>query len=80
MKLADRGLLSGPGAKLPVMMDARATPAPVPCEPDIDENGVDLAQIRAMLDLTPAERLAQVATFTSALLEIRALNETRRSS
>lgn len=79
MKLADRGLLSGPGAKLPGMTDARATPAASTREPDVDENGVDLAQIRAMLDLTPAERLAHVATFTSALLEIRALNETRRS-
>jgi hypothetical protein len=49
------------------------------CEPDIDENGVDLAQIRAMLALTPAERLARVARFTSALIELRALNEKRRS-
>ena len=54
-------------------------PAPVPCEPDIDENGIDLAQIRAMLDLTPAERLSRVATFVNALLEIRALNGNRRS-
>jgi hypothetical protein len=46
-----------------------------PCEPDIDENGVDLAQVRAMLDLTPAERLSQVARFASALLEIRARND-----
>jgi len=61
------------------MTDARATPDPVPCEPDIDENGVDLAQIRAMLDLTPAERLSQVAKFMNALLEIRALNGNRRS-
>jgi hypothetical protein len=50
-----------------------------PLEPDVDENGVDLAQIRAMLDLTPAERLDRVARFTSALVEIRALNEPRRS-
>jgi hypothetical protein len=50
-----------------------------PCEPDIDENGVDLAQIRAMLDLAPAERLSQVAKFTNGLIEIRALNGNRRS-
>ena len=62
------------------MTDARAAPAPVPCEPDIDENGIDRAQIRAMLDLTPAERLSQVANFMNALLEIRALNGNRRSS
>jgi hypothetical protein len=61
------------------MSDEGVAQAPDPCEPDIDDNGVDLAQIRAMLDLTPAERLAQVASFTSALLEIRALNENRRS-
>jgi hypothetical protein len=50
-----------------------------PSEPDIDENGVDLAQIRAMLDLAPAERLSQVAKFTNALIEMRALNGNRRS-
>ena len=61
------------------MSNERVALAPVPCEPDIDDNGVDVAQIRAMLDLTPAERLAQVARFTNALLEIRALNEPRRS-
>jgi hypothetical protein len=61
------------------MKDTRAVLAPVPSEPDIDENGVDLAQIRAMLDLTPAERLSQVTQFTNALLEVRALNGNRRS-
>jgi hypothetical protein len=49
----------------------------LPCEPDIDENGVDLAQIREMLDLTPAERLRRIADFMSSLLAIRALNEDR---
>ena len=48
------------------MSEERVALAPVPCEPDIDDNGV--------------ERLAQVASFTNALLEIRALNEPRRSS
>jgi hypothetical protein len=53
--------------------------APDPCRPDVDENGVDLAQIRAMLDLTPAERLTQVARFASALLAVRERNDGRRS-
>jgi hypothetical protein len=56
------------------MSDVAAAPLD-PCEPDIDENGVDLAQVRAMLDLTPAERLSQVARFTSALLAVRARND-----
>jgi hypothetical protein len=43
--------------------------------PQIDDNGVDLAQIRAMLDLSPAERLARVTGFLNSLLELRALNE-----
>jgi hypothetical protein len=41
---------------------------------EIDENGVDLAQIRAMLALTPAERLARVTAFMNSLLAIRARN------
>jgi hypothetical protein len=60
------------------MSDVASAP-PDPCEPDLDENGVDLAQVRAMLDLTPAERLAYVARFASALLEIRARNDGSRS-
>ena len=52
---------------------------PVPCEPDLDENGIDLAQIRAMLDLTPAERLSHVTRFASALLEVRVRNDGPRS-
>jgi hypothetical protein len=43
-------------------------------EPDIDENGVDRAQIRAMLRLTPAERLAKVEEFVDCMTEIRELN------
>jgi hypothetical protein len=46
-------------------------------EPDIDENGVDLAQIRALLDLEPAERLSRMTEFMNSLLAIRALNGTR---
>ncbi len=50
-----------------------ASPAP----PDIDENGVDRAQIRAMLRLTPEERLRLVEEFVEAALEIRELNAPR---
>lgn len=46
-------------------------------EPDIDENGVDRAQIRAMLALTPEERLRRVEGFVESALEIRDLNEPR---
>lgn len=49
--------------------------APDPCEPDLDENGVDLAQIRAMLDLTPAERLTCAARFAAALHALRECND-----
>jgi hypothetical protein len=53
------------------MPDDSPDPAAAPREPDIDENGVDLAQLRAMLDLTPAERLARVTAFMNALLALR---------
>jgi hypothetical protein len=43
-------------------------------EPGINQSGVDLVQIRAMLDLSPAERLARMAEFLDGLLAIRALN------
>jgi hypothetical protein len=46
-------------------------------DPDIDENGVDRAQIRAMLQLTPEERLLRVEEFIESMLEIRELNEER---
>jgi hypothetical protein len=46
-------------------------------EPDIDENGVDRAQIRAMLELTPVERLRLVEEFVESALEIRELNARR---
>jgi hypothetical protein len=45
-----------------------------PAAPDIDENGVDRAQIRAMLRLTPEERLRYVEEFVESALEIRDLN------
>jgi hypothetical protein len=59
------------------MINGDTNAAPVPQEPDIDENGVDRAQIRAMLMLTPEERLRHVEEFVSSALEIRALNEAR---
>lgn len=46
-------------------------------DPDIDENGVDRAQIRAMLQLTPEERLLKVEEFIASMIEIRELNEER---
>jgi hypothetical protein len=48
-----------------------------PTVPDIDENGVDRAQIRAMLALTPEQRLEAVEEFVAAALEIRRLNAAR---
>ncbi len=49
----------------------------VPSKPDIDDDGVDRAQIRAMLRLTPEERLRKVEEFIESALEIRELNEAR---
>jgi hypothetical protein len=37
------------------MRNATAAQPAVPCDPDINENSVDLAQVRAMLDLTLAD-------------------------
>ena len=42
-----------------------------------DENGVDRAQVREMLRLTPEQRLARVQEFVESVLEIQALNEER---
>jgi hypothetical protein len=53
------------------MQDPAAEPAP----PDIDENGVDRAQIRALLRLTPEQRLRRMEEFVQSVLEIRELNE-----
>ena len=54
-----------------------APPDDTPAAPDIDENGVDRAQIRAMLALTPEERLRRVEEFVESALEIRELNAAR---
>lgn len=58
-------------------MAAGTADDPVPAEPDIDENGVDRAQIRAMLALTPEERLRRVQEFVESAMEIRELNARR---
>jgi len=44
---------------------------------EVDENGVDRAQIRAMLDLTPEARLRKVEDFVRGLVEIRDRNAGR---
>jgi hypothetical protein len=53
----------------PFAVDAEAT--------EIDENGVDRAQIRAMLALSPEERLKLVEEFVESVLEIRERNGAR---
>ena len=59
------------------MADEVAAPAESPCEPDIDENGVDLAQIRQMLDLPPVERLMVIEGLVDSIAEIRSRNDSR---
>jgi len=46
-----------------------------PASPEIDEAGVDRAQIRAMLDLSPEERLRVMEAFRDSVLAIRGANE-----
>jgi hypothetical protein len=48
----------------------------VPSAPEIDQDGVDLAQIREMLDLTPAQRLLVIQNLADSVAEIRRLNGT----
>jgi hypothetical protein len=52
-------------------------PQPLPGAPDIDENGVDRAQIREMLRLSPEKRLRRVEDFVESVLEIREINGPR---
>ncbi len=68
---------SGAGGKIPSMMDLRADPDSVRCEPDVDANGVDLAQVQEMLDLRPAGRLLVIQNLADAVAEIRALDGPR---
>ncbi len=46
-----------------------------PAPPDVDEAGVDRAQIRAMLDLSPEERLRVVEEYVSSIRAMRRANE-----
>jgi hypothetical protein len=48
-----------------------------PEPPDIDAYGVGRAQIRAMLRLSPEERLRRVEEFVESVLEIRDLSGPR---
>ena len=59
------------------MHDSRASPSDAPTTPDIDPDGVDRAQIRAMLRLAPEERLRLVEEFIESALEIRERNGPR---
>lgn len=60
-------------------MSSKAQPQPTnesepertPREPDFDENGVDLAQIRALLALTPMERAEALKRAANNLLRAR---------
>jgi hypothetical protein len=49
-----------------------------PAAPEIDEAGVDRAQIRAMLDLSPEDRLRVVEEFVRSVRAIREANEKGR--
>ena len=60
--------------KLAVRMDPFAVSGE---RTEIDENGVDRAQIRAMLALSPEERLKRVEEFVESVLEIRERNGAR---
>ncbi len=64
------------GAKLPPM-PTPPSPDDSPAAPDIDEAGVDRAQIRAMLDRSPEERLQVAQEWLDSILSIRRLNEHR---
>jgi hypothetical protein len=50
---------------------------PEPVTPDIDADGVDRAQIRAMLALTPEQRLKRAEEFLESVFEVRELNHAR---
>ncbi len=55
------------------MFDRRS--CDVLASPEIDEAGVDRAQIRAMLALSPEERLRLVEEFLDSVAETREANE-----
>jgi len=54
--------------------DGEGDGSDLPHPPDIDPNGVDRAQIREMLELTPAERMLVIQNLADAIAEIRKLN------
>ena len=59
-------------------MDPRCAEEPdASPERDVDADGVDRAQIRAMLALSPEERLRCVEELVESILEIRELNAAR---
>ncbi len=59
-------------------MSGNEPPQPlVPDAPDIDEDGVDRAQIRQMLRLSPEERLRWVEEYVNSVLGIREINGPR---
>jgi hypothetical protein len=62
----DRAALCGYAIKVDAKCDERDTH---------DAQGVDRSQIRAMLELSPLERLRRLEAFIASTLEIRALNE-----
>ena len=45
---------------------------------DIDQSGVDRAQIRAMLDMSPEARLRKVEDFVQSVIEIQERNAERQ--
>jgi hypothetical protein len=59
-------------------MPDRLSDDAAPAAPDIDEAGVDRAQIRAMLDLSPEERLRVVEEYVRSVRAIRKVNEPDR--
>jgi len=63
------------GCKVPAMAARSSRSDAIPAAPDIDENGVDRAQIRAMLALSPEERLRMAEEFLESALKIRELND-----
>jgi hypothetical protein len=65
-------------SSLPGMPDPPLRGQDEPASPGIDEAGVDRAQIRAMLDLSPEDRLRVVEAFLDSVLAIRRANEAGR--
>jgi len=56
------------------MTESTAPGGSEPALPEIDEDGVDRAQIREMLALSPQERLLVIQNLAGSIAEIRRLN------